>query len=179
MNQTTNQQTTTTPHNTPTTRTTSHFVEDLGGGGALNLYERRSLILKKQAEGYDDTSLVKDMECQYGVSKTNTWHDLRTIQQWAPRFQDANMIDLKVKLLARGEYLYREASFQYRMCSNDCVKQGWFSRMQSAHHDLCVLINPEFNEQGIGNIRQMVVTFGYNPNQIESKTAEETPVEQT
>jgi len=123
--------------------TASHNVQELAGGYKLNLYERRSVILKKQAEGFSDTEIVKDLWVDYGIPKNNTWHDLRTKPKWSPRLQDMNLVDMQHRLRGRGEYLFREAAFKYRMSTNDCVKQGWFSRMQLAYHDLLLIFNPQ------------------------------------
>ena len=77
--------------------------------------ERRLEFLKKEAEGFSLCEIVKELSKKYQKTERPLYYDASTRETWQPLYTQLFELD-KARLIVmnRYNYIYREASFNYR-----------------------------------------------------------------
>ena len=77
--------------------------------------ERRLDFLNKEAEGFSLCEIVKELSKKYQKTERTVYYDASTRETWQPLYTQLFELD-KARLIVmnRYNYIYREASFNYR-----------------------------------------------------------------
>jgi hypothetical protein len=77
--------------------------------------ERRLEFLKLEAEGFSLCEIVKELSKKYQKTERTVYYDASTRETWQPLYTQLFELD-KARLIVinRYNYIYREASFNYR-----------------------------------------------------------------
>ena len=77
--------------------------------------ERRLDFLNKEAEGFSLCEIVKELSQKYQKTERTVYYDASTRETWQPLYTQLFELD-KARLIVmnRYNYIYREASFNYR-----------------------------------------------------------------
>ena len=77
--------------------------------------ERRLDFLNKEAEGFSLCEIVKELSKKYQKTERTVYYDASTRETWQPLYTQLFELD-KARLIVmnRFNYIYREASFNYR-----------------------------------------------------------------
>ena len=77
--------------------------------------ERRLEFLKLEAEGFSLCEIVKELSAKYQKTERTVYYDASTRETWQPLYTQLFELD-KARLIVmnRYNYIYREASFNYR-----------------------------------------------------------------
>jgi hypothetical protein len=77
--------------------------------------ERRLEFLKLEAEGFSLCEIVKELSKKYQKTERTIYYDASTRETWQPLYTQLFELD-KARLIVmnRYNYIYREASFNYR-----------------------------------------------------------------
>ena len=77
--------------------------------------ERRLDFLNKEAEGFSLCEIVKELSKKYQKTERTLYYDASTRETWQPLYTQLFELD-KARLIVmnRFNYIYREASFNYR-----------------------------------------------------------------
>ena len=77
--------------------------------------ERRLDFLNKEAEGFSLCEIVKELSKKYKKTERTLYYDASTRETWQPLYTQLFELD-KARLIVmnRFNYIYREASFNYR-----------------------------------------------------------------
>jgi len=77
--------------------------------------ERRLEFLKKEAEGFSLCEIVKELSKKYQKTERTVYYDASTRETWQPLYTQLFELDkARLIVLNRYNYIYREASFNYR-----------------------------------------------------------------
>ena len=77
--------------------------------------ERRLEFLNKEAEGFSLCEIVKELSKKYQKTKRTLYYDASTRETWQPLYTQLFELDkARLIVLNRYNYIYREASFNYR-----------------------------------------------------------------
>jgi hypothetical protein len=109
----------------------------------LNVLEIRLEILKAEGLGFNQAEAVKTISEKYDVPKSVLWYHYRTKPKWQPHFQGIDTEKLRLTILNRYEYCYRESSFILHTTLNENVKLGALSRMIETLHGQSDLLGPQ------------------------------------
>jgi hypothetical protein len=102
--------------------------------------ERRLEFLKLEAEGFSLCEIVKELSTKYQKTERTVYYDASTRETWQPLYTQLFELD-KARLLVinRYNYIYREASFNYRQ-GDSSQKPTYLKLMLEATKNLLELL---------------------------------------
>ncbi len=102
--------------------------------------ERRLDFLNKEAEGFSLCEIVKELSKKYQKTERTVYYDASTRETWQPLYTQLFELD-KARLIVmnRYNYIYREASFNYRQ-GDSSQKPTYLKLMLEVTKNLIVLL---------------------------------------
>ena len=77
--------------------------------------ERRLEFLKLEAEGFSLCEIVKELSAKHKKTERTLYYDASTRETWQPLYTQLFELDkARLVVINRYNYIYREASFNYR-----------------------------------------------------------------
>ena len=90
--------------------------------------ERRLDFLKKEAEGFSLCEIVKELSKKFQKTERTVYYDASTRETWQPLYTQLFELDkARLVVMNRYNYIYREASFNYRQ--GDAVQKPTYLKL--------------------------------------------------
>ena len=117
--------------------------------------ERRLDFLNKEAEGFSLCEIVKELSKKYQKTERTVYYDASTRETWQPLYTQLFELD-KARLIVmnRYNYVYREASFNYRQ-GDSSQKPTYLKLMLEVTKNLIELLGLESIKDSQDEVERM------------------------